>query len=71
MPAGAAQKEEEKKNEETGYLPASDPSFLIQKSKDQTKSAPKNEMFVPDFDLDEVPDLEWNNTFVNQAIHTC
>ena len=41
------------------YKPASDPSFLIEKSANQKPSqrAPKEE-FEPDFDLDEVPDLE-------------
>jgi len=40
-------------------LPAHDPSFLIKKSANQSKAAhPKKEMFVPDFDPDEVPPLE-------------
>ena len=44
-------------NEETKYERASEPSQFISKSKNQSK-APKQEEFVPDFDLDEVPPLE-------------
>ena len=62
--AQAANGEEEKKEEERPaaaqkpvYKNASDTSFFIEKSSNQTK-APKKEAFVPDFDEDEVPPLE-------------
>ena len=59
--ARGEQPEEEQKTATTGaaepYLPPSDPSFLIGKRPNQ-KNAPAKDAFVPDFDEDEVPDLE-------------
>jgi len=55
MPARESQETDELEatTREEPYLPPSDPSFLIGKSKKSTR--PK---FIPDFDPDEVPPLE-------------